>query len=74
MNAVVLVNIQNDFVPVGALVVPDGDQIVPVANRLTHIFGLAVATQDWHPAHHGSFAAQHLGKNTGDVIDLNELE
>lgn len=75
MKALVLVDIQNDFLPDGALAVPDGDQVVPVANRLIGggSFDLVIATQDWHPANHGSFAGQYAGGSVGDVIDLNGL-
>ena len=73
MKALILVDIQNDFIPGGALPVPEGDQVVPVANRLQPQFDLVVATQDWHPANHGSFAANHPGKQPGDIIDLNGL-
>jgi nicotinamidase/pyrazinamidase len=73
MNALILVDIQNDFVPGGVLAVPEGDRIVPIVNRLQDRFELIVATQDWHPADHGSFAANHIGKNPGDVIELNGL-
>jgi len=73
MKALILVDIQNDFLPGGALAVPDGDAVVPVANRLQEVFPLAVATQDWHPANHGSFAANHPGKKEYDQIDLNGL-
>jgi nicotinamidase/pyrazinamidase len=73
MNALILVDIQNDFVPGGALAVKDGDAVVPVANRLIPKFEIVVATQDWHPADHGSFAANHPGKRAGEVIELNGL-
>ena len=73
MNALILVDIQNDFIPGGALAVPNGDEIVPVANRLQAKFDLIVATQDWHPPKHSSFAASHLGKNPGDWIELEGL-
>jgi len=73
MNALILVDIQNDFIPGGALAVPNGDEIVPVANRLQAKFDLIVATQDWHPPKHSSFAASHLGKNPGDWIELDGL-
>jgi nicotinamidase/pyrazinamidase len=73
MNALILVDIQNDFVPGGALAVPEGDRIVPVVNRLQPRFDLVVATQDWHPAGHGSFAANHPGRRPGEIIDLNGL-
>jgi nicotinamidase/pyrazinamidase len=72
-RALVLVDIQNDFIPGGALAVAEGDQVVPVANRMQNAFDLVVATQDWHPANHGSFASQHPGKKPGDVIDLNGI-
>jgi nicotinamidase/pyrazinamidase len=74
MNALILVDIQNDFLPGGALPVPQGDQIVPVVNRLQPDFDLVVATQDWHPAEHGSFAANHPGHRPGERIQLAGLE
>lgn len=73
MDALILVDIQNDFLPGGALAVPQGDQVIPIANGLMDQFGLVVATQDWHPANHGSFAASHAGRKIGEVIDLNGL-
>jgi nicotinamidase/pyrazinamidase len=73
-KALILVDIQNDFLPGGALAVPDGDAVVPVANRAMGLFDLVVATQDWHPADHGSFASQHAGRKPGDVIDLHGLQ
>jgi len=73
MKALILVDIQNDFLPGGALAVPDGDAVVPIANRLQTAFPLVVATQDWHPANHGSFAINHPGKKTFEQIDLNGL-
>jgi nicotinamidase/pyrazinamidase len=74
MNALILVDIQNDFLPGGALAVPEGDQVIPVANRLQPRFDLVVATQDWHPAEHASFAANHRGRGIGEVIELDGLE
>ncbi len=73
MDALVLVDIQNDFVPGGALAVPEGDQIVPLVNHLQQCFELIVATQDWHPPTHGSFASNHVGRKPGEVIDLHGL-
>jgi nicotinamidase/pyrazinamidase len=73
-RALILVDIQNDFLPGGALAVPAGDQVIPVANRMMDRCDLVVATQDWHPATHGSFATQHPGRKIGDVIDLNGLQ
>src|SRR6059036_1324043 len=74
MRALILVDIQNDFVPGGALAVPEGDQIVPVVNQLSPRFDLVVATQDWHPPNHASFAANHPGAKVGEVINLNGLK
>ena len=73
MKALILVDIQNDFLPGGALAVPHGDEVVPVANKVSPRFDLVVATQDWHPPDHGSFAANRPGKKVGDVIDLHGL-
>lgn len=73
MKALVIVDVQNDFCPGGALAVPEGDQVVDIINRLQSGFDLVVATQDWHPADHGSFAANHPGRRVGDQIDLDGL-
>jgi nicotinamidase/pyrazinamidase len=73
MKALILVDIQNDFLPGGALAVPDGDQVIPVANALQSAFPLVVATQDWHPPDHGSFAANHPGRKIFEQIDLHGL-
>jgi len=70
MNAVILVDIQNDFLPGGALAVPAGNEVIVVANAILDRFDLVVATQDWHPGDHLSFASQHLGREVGDVIEL----
>jgi nicotinamidase/pyrazinamidase len=74
MKALILVDIQNDFLPGGALAVPNGDAVVPVANRLMPDYDLVVATQDWHPADHQSFASQHAGRSVGDVITVDGLD
>lgn len=74
MNALILVDIQNDFIPGGALAVSEGDQIVPLVNELQPHFDLVVATQDWHPPDHGSFAVHHPERAPGDKIDLHGLE
>ena len=73
MKALILVDIQNDFLPGGALAVPHGDEVIPVANRAQRAFALVVATQDWHPADHGSFAATHPGRNVGELAALGGL-
>lgn len=74
MNALILVDIQNDFITGGALEVPGGEQIIPKVNELQQCFDLIVATQDWHPADHGSFAANHPNAQPGQVIDWHGLE
>ncbi|PYL29004.1 MAG: bifunctional nicotinamidase/pyrazinamidase [Verrucomicrobia bacterium] len=74
MNALIIVDLQNDFLPGGALSVPRGDEVVPLANELQRKFELVLATQDWHPRDHGSFAANHPGKKPGDRIILDGLE
>ncbi len=71
MKALLLVDLQNDFMPGGALAVVDGDAVVPLANWLASKFPLVVATQDWHPQSHQSFAMNNPGRMVGDVIDLN---
>ncbi len=73
MKALILVDIQNDFCPGGALAVADGDAVVPIANRLMDIVDVVVATQDWHPANHGSFASNHPGRKVFDMGDLAGL-
>ena len=74
VKTLLLVDLQNDFLPGGALAVPEGDQVIPVANRLMPHFELVVATKDWHPADHGSFASQHPGRQVGDIVQLDGLE
>lgn len=73
MRALLLIDIQNDFLPGGSLAVPEGDAILPVINALQKKFELVVATQDWHPPQHKSFASNHTGKNVFEVIDLNGM-
>lgn len=70
MEALILVDLQNDFLPGGALAVPHGDEVLSVAARLASEFPVVVATQDWHPPDHGSFADNHPGGKVGDVIEL----
>ena len=74
MRALILVDIQNDFLPGGALAVPRGDRVLAPANRLQPRFDLCCATQDWHPEGHGSFASSHPGKQPGERIELGGLD
>lgn len=74
MHALILVDIQNDFVPGGNLPVPLGDEIIPLVNELQRAFKLIVATQDWHPPNHKSFASSHPGKAPFEKIRLHDLE
>lgn len=73
MHSLLLIDIQNDFLPGGALAVPGGDEIIPIVNALMPRFDLIVATQDWHPPDHGSFAANHPGKNVFETTELAGL-
>lgn len=66
----VLVDVQNDFMPGGALAVPRGDEVVPVINRLAARFENVILTQDWHPRGHASFASSHPGKKPFETIEL----
>ncbi len=73
MKALIIVDLQNDFCPGGALAVKEGDHVVPVINKLQPQFDLIVATQDWHPKDHLSFARNH-GKSIGEVIELEGMK
>jgi nicotinamidase/pyrazinamidase len=74
MKTLVIIDVQNDFIPGGALAVPEGDQIVDLINKLQEEFDLVIATQDWHPRDHSSFAENHPGKNEFKKIELNGQE
>jgi nicotinamidase/pyrazinamidase len=74
MDALLLVDIQVDFLPGGALAVPRGDEIIPVVNRIQERFDLVVATQDWHPAGHVSFASSHAGRKEYEAIAVDGVE
>ncbi len=71
MQALLIIDVQNDFLPGGALEVPEGARIIPVINRLQPAFDLVVATQDWHPPDHISFATSHPGKEPFDRLELS---
>jgi nicotinamidase/pyrazinamidase len=69
-DCLLVVDMQNDFMPDGALAVPRGDEIVPLVNRIAAQFAVVVLTQDWHPAGHASFASSHPGRKPYDRIRL----
>jgi nicotinamidase/pyrazinamidase len=74
MKALLLIDIQVDFLPGGTLAVPEGDQIISLVNKLQEQFDLVVATQDWHPETHKSFASNHSGKKPFEMIELQGME
>ncbi|MDZ4170172.1 MAG: bifunctional nicotinamidase/pyrazinamidase [Coriobacteriia bacterium] len=74
MHALLLIDIQNDFMPFGSLPVPLGDEVVGVANVLAPLHELVVATQDWHPAEHGSFASNHRNAEPGETVVLGGVD
>ncbi len=67
-RAFIITDVQNDFLPGGALAVPKGDEVIPVINHLSRHFSLVVATLDWHPPGHMSFASSHPGKKPGEKV------
>lgn len=69
-SCLVIIDVQNDFCPGGALAVPDGDAVVPVVNHLAGYFSHVVLTQDWHPADHSSFASSHASRKPFEEIDM----
>lgn len=69
-RALLAIDVQNDFCPGGSLPVPEGDRVVPVLNRLAARFARVVATQDWHPPRHVSFASSHPGAEPFQAVDL----
>lgn len=71
MKALLIVDLQNDFCPGGALEVPEGDSIVPTVNKLVEQFDTVIQTQDWHPAGHHSFASSHEGKEPNETVEMD---
>ena len=69
-EVLIIVDVQNDFCPGGALAVPSGDEIIPAVNRLAAEFRHVVLTQDWHPRGHSSFASSHPGKQPFEAIEV----
>ena len=74
MKALIVVDVQNDFLPGGALAVPEGSRVIAPINSLMPEYRLVVATQDWHPADHLSFASRHPGRAPGESVTLDGLE
>lgn len=74
MKTLILIDVQNDFIPGGSLAVPEGDQIITPINGMLHKFDLVIATQDWHPQSHKSFASNHPNKEVFDKVELQGLE
>ena len=70
-DVLLIIDVQNDFCPGGALAVPQGDEILPAVNRLASTFGHVILTQDWHPPGHASFASSHPGKSPFDAIEVS---
>lgn len=73
-TALILIDLQNDFMPDGALPVPNGNEVIPIANFIQTNFDLIIATKDWHPLNHGSFATNHKNQKPGDIIELAGLK
>jgi len=71
MKTLLVIDVQNDFMPGGSLSVPDGDKVVPVINTIQDKFDLVIATQDWHPKDHVSFASNHIGKAVFEQVPLH---
>lgn len=74
MKVLIIVDLQNDFLPQGSLPVPKGDAIIPYINEIQKEYPLVVATQDWHPREHESFASNHKDKKPFDQIVLHGLD
>lgn len=74
MKALLMIDIQNDFLPGGSLEVAYGDQIIPVVNSVQELFDVIIATQDWHPREHVSFASNHSGKTPGEIVTAGGIE
>lgn len=69
-DALLVIDVQEDFMPGGNLAVSEGDRIIPLVNKLAAEFGNVVITQDWHPANHISFASRHPGRKPFDLVDV----
>ena len=74
MKTLVLVDIQNDFLKGGSLAVPQGEKIIKPINKIIKQYDLVIATKDWHPKNHISFASNHPDKKIGDIINVNGVD
>lgn len=74
MKALIIVDVQNDFLEGGSLAVPHGNEIIPIINKIQREYDLVIATQDWHPVNHQSFASEHPDRKEFDVIELVGLQ
>ena len=74
MKTLVLVDIQNDFLKGGSLAVPEGEKIIKPINKIIKQYDLVIATKDWHPKNHISFASNHSDKKIGDIINVNGID
>ena len=74
MKTLVLVDIQNDFLKGGSLAVPEGEKIIKPINKIIKQYDLVIATKDWHPKNHISFASNHPDKKIGDIINVNGVD
>mgnify|MGYP001483505187 FL=1 len=74
MKVLVIIDVQNDFLINGSLEVPDGNDVIEPINEIIKNYALVVATKDWHPLDHVSFASNHQGKKIGDVVKVNNLD
>ena len=74
MKTLVIIDVQNDFLKNGSLEVPNGNEVIEPINQMMKNYELVVATKDWHPLNHVSFASNHPGKKIGDVIKVDDLD
>ena len=74
MKTLVIVDVQNDFIKGGSLEVPYGESVIEPINNLVHDYQLVIATKDWHPKNHISFASNHKNKKIGDLIKINGMD
>ena len=74
MKALVIIDVQNDFLINGSLEIPGGNDVIEPINEIIENYALVVATKDWHPLDHVSFASNHLGKKNGDVVKVDNLD